>query len=203
LTTFFLMFIFDIGGYAQTYLKVQHHYFYYDGEIAPRVTISSWHKVTPKFYLSTYYYVNPTWSQGLIGFDYSPDPNFMIGFKAGIQSESNTNSKKDILRLSPFIYYRHHDIIFAAIYETGGIQDRSIALFDYNFENYGTAGLMFLKKGNFLAIGPRTDMKIPKLPIYIYVSALVNNDGKFASMSGIYTRLTSDRSSHAKKYGLD
>ncbi len=190
---FLILICLYLSGHAQTYLKIQHHYFYYDGSAGPRVTISSWHKVRPKIFISTYYYVNPTWSQGMIGFDYSPNPDFMIGFKAGIQSETNVEDKIDVLRLSPFIYYKYKKITFAAIYEIGGIKDRSIALLDYNF-NKSTTGLMFLKKQKFLALGPRTDIKIPGTPLYIYVSALFTDKGKFASMSGVYARFSSSKS---------
>ncbi len=48
----FQMFI--INGYSQTLLKTQYYYFYYDGVAKHRVTISSFHKISPKFYFSTY-----------------------------------------------------------------------------------------------------------------------------------------------------
>ncbi len=182
--------LFIITGYSQTLLKTQYYYFYYDGVAKPRVTISSYHKVSPKFYFSTYFYINPGWSQGLMGFDYSPGSDFMIGMKAGIQSESNIAKPIDVLRVSAFIYYRLKKISFASIYEIGGIKDRAIALLDYNFKQ-SSAGVMFIKKGKFLSIGPRTDIKIPKTPLYIYLSALITKDGKFASMSGIYARFKS------------
>ncbi|MCP4550849.1 MAG: hypothetical protein GY834_02145 [Bacteroidetes bacterium] len=192
LLVFFFPFI-VIDGFSQALLKIQHHYFYYNGKAPPRVTISSYYKISKKIYISAYYYISPAWSQGLIGFDYAPNPDFMIGMKAGIQSESNTANDFDVLRFSPFIYYRLGKISFAAIYEIGGIKDRSIALLNYNFKE-STAGIMFLKKGKFLAIGPRTDMKIPKTPIYIYASALITKDRKFASMFGIYAWFTSLKS---------
>ena len=176
---------------SQTAMKVHNYYFYYKKEIAkPTITISTMTPVNKKknIYFSTYTIVRYSWAQCVLGFDAAVTDWMILGFKSGIQTESNGIMG----RYSPILYIRKNKLNIFGVYEWGGYKDRSQGMICYRIKDFNP-GIMEAHNGKLVAIGPMLEYFIPKTSFAIYGSALNSlSDGKFCSQFGVYIRFMPD-----------
>jgi len=171
--------------FSQTAMKTHNYYFYYDKKVTkPTITISTMTKIHKKLYFSTYTIVRPSWGQAVMGFDVAATDWMILGFKAGIQTETNGTMG----RYSPIIYIQKNNWNIFGVYEWGGYRDRSQGLLCYRLGNFNP-GIMEAHNGDLVAIGPMLEYTIPKTVFTFYGSAMtVLKDGKFASQFGLYIK---------------
>ncbi len=180
-----ILFLFTAVTFSQTAIKVHNYYFYYNKEVTkPTITISTMTLFSKNFYFSTYTIVRPSWAQCVLGFDASVNNWMILGFKAGIQTETNGSMG----RYSPIVYIQKKNLNAFGVYEWGGFSDRSQGTLCYKVKDFNT-GIMEAHSGKIVAIGPMLEYFIPKTIFTVYGSAMtVLRDGKFASQFGIYIR---------------
>ena len=173
-------------SFSQTAMTVHNYYFYYNSEITdPTITMSTMTPVNEKLSFSTYTLVRYSWAEFVVGFDYAITSWAIVGFKTGIQTETNGIMG----RYSPIAYIVKDNWNFFGVYEWGGYSDRSQVIFGYRIKSFNP-GIMEAHSGKLVAIGPMLEYLIPKTKFTVYGSALtVLSDGKFASQFGIYMRL--------------
>jgi len=182
------VFLFTAYGYSfsQIAMTVHNYYFYYDDKVTkPTITMSTMTAINEKLAFSTYALVRPSWGEFVLGFDYTITNWAILGFKVGIQNESNGA----LGRYSPIMYIVKNRLNVFGVYEWGGYSDRSQGIIGYRVGRFNP-GIMEAHSGKIVAIGPMLEYMIPKTKFTIYGSAMkVLRDGKFASQFGIYMRL--------------
>jgi len=166
-------------------MKIHNYYIYYDDKVTlPTITIPTMTAIKENLYFSTYTIVRASWAQCVLGFDVAVTDWMILGFKAGIQTETNGS----IGRYSPIMFIQKKKWNFFGVYEWGGFNDRSQVMLGYRIKAFNP-GIMEAHNGKLVAIGPMLEYFIPKTIFTIYGSALtVLSDGKFASQFGIYFR---------------
>ncbi len=181
----FILFGSYVVCFSQTAIKVHNYYFYYDNDVTkPTITIPTMTKISKSLYFSTYTIVRPSWGQCVLGFDIAATDWMILGFKAGIQTETNGSMG----RYSPVMFIQKNNWNIFGVYEWGGYRDRSQGMLCYRIKAFNP-GIMEAHSGDLVAIGPMLEYSIPKTIFTIYGSALtVLKDGKFASQFGLYIK---------------
>lgn len=191
-----ILFCISVKSFSQTAMKVHNYYFYYDNKVTkPTMTISTMTKIHEKFYFSTYTIVRHSWGQCVLGFDVAATDWMILGFKTGIQTETNGSMG----RYSPIVYIQKNKWNIFGVYEWGGYRDRSQGMLCYRLKNLNP-GIMEAHNGDLVAIGPMLEYSIPKTVFTFYGSAMtVLKDGKFASQFGLYIKFLPKESDKFEK----
>lgn len=169
---------------AQDSYKIQNYYQTYKKTTTPVVSLSANNQLGDGLKFSALFYMTPTFAQSLAGFDYRIFKFLSIGLKAGIQVNNG-----QLFRCAGYWALCIKKIYCTGYYEYGGTNDRANALLFYRYKE-NNFGLMWQKKNDFHIVGPRIDLKIPKIPLSIWGAAFIAlPDKKFACMYGLYANL--------------